>query len=153
MDQAYSTIIGKFPQPGIKSEPLNISFEVSKKLNFESINVIANNDGINSIYTGGIENSFKKSIEEFDKISKKEVEKAKSLFISGNSNFNMQATLGNSLNLLWNNYQIVKEKGIVILLSENKMGLGNGALLQFIEKQTSSVRIKKVSIPQRFRTP
>jgi hypothetical protein len=143
MDQAYSTIIDKFPQPGTKSEPLNISFEVSKKLNFESINVIANNDGINSIYTGGVENSFKKTIEEFDKISKKEVEKAKSLFISGNSNFNMQATLGNSLNLLWNNYQIVKEKGIVILLSENKMGLGNGALPQFIENRLDQAGLRK----------
>lgn len=143
MDQAYSTIIDKFPQPGIKSEPLNISFEVSKKLNFESINVIANNDGINSIYAGDIENSFKKTIEEFDKISKKEVEKAKSLFISGNSNVNMQTTLGNSLNLLWNNYQIVKEKGIVILLSENRMGLGNGALPQFIENRLDQAGLRK----------
>ena len=99
-----------------------------------------------------MENSFKKTIEIFDKISKKEVENAKSLFISGNSNFNMQATLSNSLNLLWNNYQIVKENGIIILLSENKMGLGNGALLQFIEEQLNQTGFKKKSISQRFRT-
>ena len=65
----------------------------------------------------------------------------------------MQSTLGNSLNLLWNNYQTVKEKGIIILLSENKMGLGKWALPQFHRKQTGSDRIKKVSIFQRFRTP
>jgi hypothetical protein len=143
MNQAYSTIIDRFPQPGIKLEPLKISFEVSKKLNLDSINVIASNDGINSVYAGDVENSFKKSIEEFDKISKKKVEKSKSLFISGNSNFNIQSTLSNSLNLLWNNYQIVKEKGIVILLSENRMGLGEGALLQFIENRLDQSGLRK----------
>ena len=143
MNQAYSTVIDRFPQPGIKPEPLSISYEVSKKLNLESINVIASNDGINSIYSGDIEKSFNKSIEEFEKISKKKVEKSKSLFISGNSNFNIQSTLSNSLNLLWNNYQILKEKGIVILLSENRMGLGEGALLQYIENRLDQAGLRK----------
>ncbi len=143
MNHAYSTIIDKYPQSGMITEPLKISIEVSKTLKFESINVIANNDGVNSIYSGDIEDSFKKSIEKFDKISKKEVEKTKSVFISGNSNFNIQATLGNSLNLLWNNYQAVKENGTIILLSENKMGLGNGALLQYIENRLDQTGLKK----------
>ena len=143
MNHAYSTIIDKYPQSGIITEPLKISIEVSKTLNFEAINVLANNDGINSIYSGDIEDSFKKSIEKFNKISKKEVEKTKSVFISGNSNFNIQATLGNSLNLLWNNYQAVKENGTIILLSENKMGLGNGALLQYIENRLDQTGLKK----------
>lgn len=143
MNHAYSTIIDKYPQSGIITEPLKISIEVSKTLNFEAINVLANNDGINSIYSGDTEDSFKKSIEKFNKISKKEVEKTKSVFISGNSNFNIQATLGNSLNLLWNNYQAVKENGTIILLSENKMGLGNGALLQYIENRLDQTGLKK----------
>jgi hypothetical protein len=143
MNYAYSTIVDKIPQPGIITEPLNISLEVSKTLNFESIHVIANNNGINSIYSGDTEYSFKNAIEIFDKISKKKIEKAKSVFITGNSNFNLQATLSNSLNLLWNNYQAVKENGIIILLSENKMGLGNGALLQFIENRLDQTELKK----------
>ncbi len=143
MNHAYSTIIDKYPQSGIITEPLKISIEVSKTLNFEAINVLANNDGINSIYSGDTEDSFKKSIEKFNKISKKEVEKTKSVFISGNSNFNIQATLGNSLNLLWNNYPAVKENGTIILLSENKMGLGNGALLQYIENRLDQTGLKK----------
>ena len=53
MDNAYSTYYDKFPQPGINTGAFEISIEISKTLNFESINVIANNDGINSIYTGG----------------------------------------------------------------------------------------------------
>jgi nickel-dependent lactate racemase len=143
MNHAYSTIIDKIPQPGIITEPLNISLEASKTLNFESIHVIANNNGINSIYSGDTEYSFKNAIEIFDKISKKKIEKAKSVFITGNSNFNLQATLSNSLNLLWNNYQAVKENGIIILLSENKLGLGNGALLQFIENRLDQTELKK----------
>jgi hypothetical protein len=34
---------------------------------------------------------------------------------------------------LWNNFDSVKENGIIILLSESKQGVGNGALLQLIE--------------------
>ena len=90
MDHAYSTIIDRLPQSATITEPLKISMEVSKTLNFESINVISNNYGINSIYTGDMEESFKNSIEKFDKLTKKEVEKTKSVFISGNSNFNIQ---------------------------------------------------------------
>ncbi len=143
MNQAYATIIDRPPQPGVMTEPLNISLESSKISHIETIQVIANNDGINSIYCGDIESSFKKSIEEFNKISKRKVEKSKSAFISGNSNFNIQSTLGNSLNLLWNNYHAVKENGIIILLSENKMGLGNGALLQYVENRLDQSWIKK----------
>ncbi len=124
-------------------EPLNISLETSKISHIETIQVIANNDGINSIYCGDIESSFKKSIEEFNKISKRKIEKSKSAFISGNSNFNIQSTLGNSLNLLWNNYHAVKENGTIILLSENKMGIGNGALLQYVENRLDQSGIKK----------
>jgi hypothetical protein len=143
MNQAYSYIFDKVPQSGIITEQLNLSIEISKTLNLESIHVVANNDGINSIYCEDIENSFRKSIEEFNKISKKESEKAKSAFISGNSNFNIQSILSNSLNLLWNNYQAIKENGIVILLSENKFGLGNGALLQFIENRLDQTGLEK----------
>ncbi len=143
MNQAYATIIDRHPQPGVILEPLNISLESSKMSNIETVQVIANKDGINSINCGDIESSFKKSIEEFDRISKRKVEKSKSAFISGNSNFNIQSTLGNSLNLLWNNYQAVKENGTIILLSENLMGIGNGALLQYVEDRLDQNGIKK----------
>jgi nickel-dependent lactate racemase len=143
MNQAYSTIIDKHPRPGVCTEPLNIALESSKLLNLETINVIANNDGINSVHCGDIKESFKKTVDDFNKISKRKTEKSKSAFISGNSNFNIQSTLGNSLNLLWNNYHAVKENGIIILLSENKMGMGNGALLKFIENRLDQSGLKK----------
>jgi nickel-dependent lactate racemase len=133
MDQAYSNIIDKLPQPGKITEPLDIAIEKSKTIDFESINIIADNDGINSVYIGEAEESFRKTIDKFNTLSKRTVEKAKSAFITGNSNFNIQTNLSNSLNLLWNNFDSVKENGIIILLSESKQGVGNGALLQLIE--------------------
>ncbi len=143
MNIAFSTIYDKLPQPGQITEALNISIEKSRAINCDVINVISNNDGINSIYIGEMEESFKKTIEILNSISKIEVDKSKSAFITGNSNFNIQATLNNSFNLLWNNYNAVKENGIIVLLSENKNGLENGALLQFIEGRLDLNDLKK----------
>jgi hypothetical protein len=42
-------------------------------------------------------------------------------------------TLTNSLNTLWNSSHIVKEGGSVVLIAENKLGIGGGALQMFIE--------------------
>lgn len=143
MNIAFSTIYDKLPQPGQITEALNISIEKSRAINCDVINVISNNDGINSIYIGEMEESFKKTIEILNSISKIEVDNSKSAFITGNSNFNIQATLNNSFNLLWNNYNAVKENGIIVLLSENKNGLENGALLQFIEGRLDLNDLKK----------
>ena len=143
MNIAFSTIYDKLPQPGQITEALNISIEKSRVINCDVINVISNNDGINSIYIGEMEESFKKTIEILNSISKIEVDNSKSAFITGNSNFNIQATLNNSFNLLWNNYNAVKENGIIVLLSENKNGLENGALLQFIEGRLDLNDLKK----------
>ena len=143
MNIAFSTIYDKLPQPGQITEALNISIEKSRVINCDVINVISNNDGINSIYIGEMEESFKKTIKILNSISKIEVDNSKSAFITGNSNFNIQATLNNSFNLLWNNYNAVKENGIIVLLSENKNGLENGALLQFIEGRLDLNDLKK----------
>ena len=142
MNIAFSTIYDKLPQPGQITEALNISIEKSRAINCEVINVIANNNGINSIYVGEIKESFKKTIDILESISKREIDKSKSAFITGNSNFNVQSTLNNSLNLLWNNYNAVKENGILVLLSENKNGLENGALLKFIEGRLDQSDLK-----------
>ena len=143
MNIAFSTIYDKLPQPGQITEALKISIEKSRAINCDVINVISNNDGINSIYIGEMEESFKKTIKILNSISKIEVDNSKSAFITGNSNFNIQATLNNSFNLLWNNYNAVKENGIIVLLSENKNGLENGALLQFIEGRLDLNDLKK----------
>ncbi len=145
MNDIYSSSVEKYPQSGIKNSALNISIEISKKLHYEPIHVISNNDGINSIYAGNQDNSFLDAIDEFSNISKKKLDKSKASIISGNSNFDIQSTLSNSLNLLWNNLHSVKEKGTLILLSENKMGIGDekGALSQMIENKLDNTGLKK----------
>ena len=145
MNDIYSSSVEKYPQSGIKNSALNISNEISKKLDYEPIHVISNNDGINSIFTGNQNNSFSDAIDKFSNISKKKIDKSKSSIISGNSNFDIQSTLSNSLNLLWNNLHSVKENGTLILLSENKMGIGDekGALLQTIENKLDNTGLKK----------
>ena len=60
-------------------------------------------------------------------------ERSKSAIISGRSSFKIQRNLGDSLNLLWNNLHAVSQNGTVILLSENKEGIGNDALAKYIE--------------------
>ncbi len=145
MNDIYLDSIEKYPQSGIKTSAINISIEISKKLNYEPIHVISNNDGINSIYANNHNNSFLDAVDKFCDISKKELEKSKASIVSGNSNFDIQATLSNSLNLLWNNLNTVKENGTLILLSENKMGIGDekGALFQMIENKLDNTDLKK----------
>ena len=100
MNDIYSSSVEKYPQSGIKNSALNISNEISKKLDYEPIHVISNNDGINSIFTGNQNNSFSDAIDKFSNISKKKIDKSKSSIISGNSNFDIQSTLSNSLELV-----------------------------------------------------
>ncbi|TVP39046.1 hypothetical protein [Candidatus Nitrosocosmicus arcticus] len=135
MNQVYSSIFDSLPQPGKYNEPLKLAIEVTSKLNFQSIHVISNNEGIDSIFIGDPTHSFNQAIERFKSITQPTAESSKSAFISGNTNYSGQLTLGNSLNLLWNNYHAVRDNGIIILLSENRGGVGNGALLKLIENR------------------
>jgi len=135
MNQVYSTIFDSLPQPGKYNEPLKLAIEVTSKFNFQSIHVISNNEGIDSIFIGDLTYSFNEAIQRFKSITQPTAESSKSAFISGNTNYSCQMTLGNSLNLLWNNYHAVRDNGIIILLSENRGGVGNGALLKLIENR------------------
>ena len=135
MNQVYSFIVNSLPQPGKYSEPLKLAIEVTSKINSQSIHVISNNEGIDSIFIGDIPSSFNGAIQRFKGITQPTAESSKSAFISGNTNYSCQTTLGNSLNLLWNNYHVVSDHGIIILLSENRGGVGNGTLLKLIENR------------------
>ena len=135
MNQVYSTVFDSLPQPGKYSEPLKLAIEVTSKSNFQAIHIISNNEGIDSIFIGDLSYSINEAIHRFKSITQPIAEPSKSAFISGNTNYSCQMTLGNSLNLLWNNYHAVRDNGIIILLSENKDGVGNGTLLKLIENR------------------
>ena len=135
MNQVYATIFDSLPQSGKYTESLKLAIEITSRFNFQSIHVISNNDGIDSIFIGDLTYSFNEAVQRFKSITQPSAEFSKSGFISGNTNYSCQMTLGNSLDLLWNNYHAVIDKGIIILLSENRAGVGNGALLKLIENR------------------
>ena len=71
MNIAFSTIYDKLPQPGQITEALNISIEKSRTINCDVINVISNNEGINSIpILGKWKNHLKKQCEILNKYFK-----------------------------------------------------------------------------------
>jgi hypothetical protein len=143
MNQVYAFIFDSLPQPGKYTQSLKLAIEVTAKISSQSIHVISNNEGIDSIFIGDLSYSFNEAIERFKSITQPTAETSKSAFISGNTNYSCQMTLGNSLNLLWNNYHVVSDNGIIVLLSENRGGVGNGTLLKLIESRLDLVGLDK----------
>lgn len=133
MNEIYASILGELPNPGQSGEALKISMEMSSKINCQMIHVIADNTGIDTLYIGDNSQSFANIIDIFKEKTTVPSEVSKSAFISGNSTYFTQMTLGDSLNLLWNNYQSVMDGGTIVLLSENKGGINEGALLKYVE--------------------
>lgn len=144
MDHIYSKyIINSLPKPGIINEPLKISMEISKTKSINFIHVICNKENIQSILFEEMDKSFLKALDQFNNLTQIYSDTSKALILSGKSSLNIQDTLGDSLNILWNNILMVREKGTIILLSESKNGIGTGALLQFIESRLDQESLDK----------
>jgi len=143
MNQVYALIFDSLPQPGKYNQPLKLAIEVVRKISSQSIHVISDSEQIDLIFVGDLAYSFNEAIQRFNSITQPTAESSKSAFISGNTNHLCQRTLGNSLNLLWNNYHVVSDNGIIILLSENRGGVGNGTLLNLIESRLDLVGLNK----------
>ena len=135
MNQVCTFIFDSLPNPGKYGDPLKLAIEAASKTSAQWIHLISNNDGIDSVFIGDLSYSFNEAIQRFKSITQPTAESSKSAFISGNTNYSCQMTLGNSLNLLWNNYHAVSNGGIIILLSENRGGVGNGSLLKLVENR------------------
>lgn len=144
MNQIYASyILNSLPQPGIINEPFKICMEICKKKSIHFIHIICNRDSIQSILFEDIDTKFTKLLEQFNTLTQIHSDTSKALIISGNCNFNTQSTLSDSLNLLWNNIHMVREKGTIVFLSENKNGIGNGALLHHIENRLEPTGLDK----------
>ena len=133
MNQVYATIVGELPKPGLFGEALKITMETLSKLNFQMLHVYSDREIIDSIYFGHDNNSFLNAVESFKEKTSITSDFSKSAFISGNTAYTSQLSLGNSLNLLWNNYYAVLDGGTIVLLSENRGGINEGAISKFVE--------------------
>lgn len=133
MNQIYPSIVGEMPKPGSSGDALKITIESLSKLTCQMIHVYSNRETIDSIYIGHEINSFLDAIERFKEKTSITGEYLKSAFISGSTSYTSQLDLGSSLNLLWNNCHSVLDGGTIVLLSENRGGINEGALSKFIE--------------------
>ena len=133
MNQIYASVIGEPPKPGLCGEALKISIEVLSKMDCQLIHVLSDRYRIASIYFGHHISSFMTAISSFQEETSITSDYSKSAFISGNSTYSSQITLGNSLNLLWNNCHSVTDGGTIVLLSENRGGINEGAISKYVE--------------------
>jgi hypothetical protein len=133
MYEAFKSRQSNLPTVGNKGTPLEIALSYCENISALSIEVVANYHGIAGIYYGSILQSFTDAVIKLGKISVIKTESTKSAIISASSEIVPHLTLTNSLNSLWNSIHIVKEGGSVVLLAENRQGIGGGALQMFVE--------------------
>jgi hypothetical protein len=133
MSEAFNSRQNDLPSIGNKGTPLQIAFSYCENIPALSIEVVANYHGIAGIYYGNILQSFDDAVDKLTAISTIKTEPTKSAIISMSCEIPPHLTLTNSLNALWNSVHVVKEGGAVVLIAENKQGIGGGALQMFIE--------------------
>lgn len=143
MNEIYPAIIGDVPCPGQQTEALKIATENIVKTGYQTINVLSDKNGIDSLHFGNTSQSFHQSILQFKQKSTVECRNSKSGIVSGGTSYNLQGTLGESLNLLWNNIQAISQNGTILLLSESKEGIGTGALSGYIEGRLDLAGLNK----------
>jgi hypothetical protein len=133
MYEAFKSRQSNLPSVGNIGTPLEIALKYCEDVPALSIEVVANYHGIAGIYYGNILQSFNDAVTKLSAISIIKTESTKSAIVSVSNEIAPHSTLTNSLNSLWNSSHIVKEGGSVVLLAENRQGIGGGALQMFIE--------------------
>ncbi|MGC1931854.1 MAG: hypothetical protein WA667_23030 [Candidatus Nitrosopolaris sp.] len=129
---AFESRHSNLPSPGADCPPLAVALSTSENLSAASVEVVASSSGISGIYWGNICDAFRKAIDKLTSNTILKVDYAKSAIVAG-SNERDFSSLTTSLNLLWNAVHIIQENGSIILLAENRDGLGEGALQMFVE--------------------
>lgn len=133
MAEAFKARLGNIPAPGVEGGPLKVAMSAIENMRATSIELVANSSRIAGIHLGNIAEAFRKATEQLKSISVAEADTVKCAIISASSETGTHSTLASSLNSLWNSVHIVKEGGSAILLSENREGVGGGAIQMLIE--------------------
>jgi hypothetical protein len=133
MSEVFKSRQSNLPSAGIKGNSLDIAISYCENIPAATIELVADYHAIAGIYYGNIVESFNNAIKRLNDVSISRTEMAKSAIISMSREILPHLTLANSLNSLWNLSHVVKEGGSLVLLAENKQGIGGGALQMFIE--------------------
>ncbi|HET7147823.1 MAG TPA: hypothetical protein VFI73_04920 [Candidatus Nitrosopolaris sp.] len=132
MLSAFESRQSNLPNPGVYCPPLSVALSASEELSATSVELVASDSGISAIYSGNICDGFRKAREKLTSITTVEVDYAKSAIACGSNEADF-SNLNASLNLLWNSAHAIQEEGSIILLAENRDGLGEGALQMVVE--------------------
>lgn len=146
MNKAFTARQNNLPNPGVRSRPLEIALSACQSIHATSIELIANKSGIIGLSHGDITKAFNDAITKLLSTTVIESEIARSAIVSSSGEINLHSTLTDSLNTLWNSIHIVKKNGSVILLAENRGGVGEGALQMFIQGTLNIDELKQESV-------
>ena len=134
MSEAFYSRSNNLPNPRKKPPPLEIALRMADNLNATSIEVVGS-PKILSLHPGTISESFESATRSLDLGRKTGIVKCQTTLISPSDDLESHLTLCSSLNSLWNVIELVKEGGLVALLSENSMGLGCEALELYVQER------------------
>jgi hypothetical protein len=133
MREAYNSRTTNLPNPGVDSPPLQVALDFCKNMSAKSIHVTSSNKSIDSLFAGGLLESFQNGTKRIESLCCDDYNNTRSLITCADKDTNSYLHLSDSLRNLWNCVHILKNGGYGILLSENRNGLGSVALQRFAE--------------------
>lgn len=158
MGEAFNARKNNIPSPGSITYPLKIALEYASKWDenlsncntnnnidcpnrilkkIESIEIVTDYSGNSRVYYGDLNNNLQSGINDFVRDTKIETDFTRSLIVNAGHEVDNHVTLNESLDSMWNSIHAVRGHGTIILIAENKLGLGDGALKMFIEGRLS----------------
>jgi len=143
MLDAFSKRNGNLPSPGKEVNSIQVAKEFTDSFDISSIEVISNTDGLVDLEVGHPSKTMSLT-KSFANTALKQIEKHRTFIVStGKDSSNDSFT--KSLNSIWNIYSSVKNDGLIILLAECKVGIGSGAIQQYIDDRITVERIKNAT--------
>ena len=140
MLSAYTKRKENLPSPGHNTESLGEAKKFTDNFEIHGIEIVANSNGIMDLAVGHPSTTLDIS-KSFESSAVKDVGEHKTLVISTGKDASNDS-LRKALNSLWNCNAAIKKDGLAILLAECQNGIGSQAIMQFIEGQLSSERLK-----------
>lgn len=133
MNEAFYARLDNLPSPFKKVPSLEIALSTVHNLQATSIEMVGS-PHVFSLHQGNISQAFTNAIRSLNNVSNNvRLGKCQTALVSPSDDLESHLTLSASLNSLWNIMGLVDRGGLVVLLSESKMGLGGKGLEMKVE--------------------
>jgi hypothetical protein len=133
MREAYNSRTTNLPNPAVNSPPLQVALDYCKNMSAKCIHVTTSNTSIDSLFAGGLLESFQNGIKRIESLCCNDYNNTRSMIICADRDADSHMHLSDSLRNLWNCVHVLRDGGSGILFSENRSGLGSVALQRFAE--------------------